>query len=67
MTDLFGRENINRDVLEPFKKLKKFLLEEYIPNTRHGMAHYIFSVHTFALKNRMNPFVFSSNTIEYNV
>ena len=36
MSQIIGRENIDREVLEPFKKLQKFLLEEYIPNTRPG-------------------------------
>ena len=40
VTELFGGENIEREVLEPFKKLQKFLVEEYMPNTRPG---YVFS------------------------
>ena len=36
LIETVGLENIDREVLRPFKKLRKFLLDEYMPNTRPG-------------------------------
>ena len=51
-----GHGNIEKEVLRPFEKLQKFLVEEYIPNTRPGMEE----SYIYFLQNNLKFIIFKT-------